>query len=146
MTTVVEVWGQGPTGSFSKINCRQKIYFILFYLTWLIIILELYNLTTTVRSPNFTIYNCMDHEKTFLTSDSKLNILWDFKVCFKDSWPFSSKLHHWGHARQLSTYTRLSNNWPSMTLMSYKKVNTFVQYAFSIKYVQIKSYFKSFTL
>ena len=36
-----------------------------------------------------------------------------------------------------------------MTLMSaYKKVNinTFVQYAFSIKYVQIKVYYKSFTL
>ena len=95
-----------------------------------------------VRSSNFAIYNI-----TFLTSDSKLNILWDFKVCFKESWPFSSKLHHWGHARQLSTYTSLSNNWPSTTLMSYKKVNinTAVQYAFSIKYVQIKVYYKSFT-
>ena len=35
-----------------------------------------------------------------------------------------------------------------MTLMSYKKVsiNTVVQYAFSIKCVQIKVYYKSFTL
>ena len=48
----------------------------------------------------------------------------------------------------VSTYTRFSNNWPSMTLMSYKKVNinTVVQYAFSIKCVQLKVYYKSFTL
>ena len=32
----------------------------------------MYNLTTTVRSQNFTMYNCMDHEKPFLTSDEIL--------------------------------------------------------------------------